>query len=127
MISLLSKAVFPWAAGGMVLIVLGGYAKHTYDENIRLEMEIKTQQDIITEQANYAMMLSDVLETRDLQVSALEQNMKELHNEWSDYRETVEDSCINNPHPNIYKWLPNGQPNSYFDGDTPPRIPATGI
>jgi len=112
--------------GGMMLLVAGAYVTHLSVENDRLHEQVASQQSIIEEQANYSQLMSDTLETRELQLEQLQNTMLEMHHDWTEYRETVEDACINRVHPNLHKWLPN-QPNSYFDGDTPPRLPVDGI
>lgn len=112
--------------GAMLILFAGAYVTDLYHKKNRLEDQVAIQQSIIEEQARHAIVMSDALETRDLELDQLQNTMTEIHNDWNEYRETIEDSCINNPHPNLHQWLPN-QPNSYFDGDTPARIPATGI
>ena len=131
MISLLSKAVFPWAAGGMVVLVLGGFAKFNYDKRIELKIINEQQTEVIRAQAQWAEKLGSIILDRDLAIQELTAQQAKKEEEWSEVRETLEDTCVNAVHPDIAPWMWFGPaapaPNRYFDGSTPPTQPASGV
>lgn len=109
-----------------IATLFGGVAYWQIHKNGELTTQIEVQQAVIEQQALYQEELSVVLNQREADLEHAHTTLVQTINEWEAYRDEVNDACVNAPHPNLHKWL-RQQPNSYFDGDTPARIPPAGI
>ena len=110
----------------VALILTGGGFYYQTKQNGKLQSTIVQQELVIQQQAVWAERLNNALTAREIELNELQDSLMQTVEDWSRYREHMEDSCVNSVHPDIYQWMhPQTYPHGY--SPPPPGAPAANV